>query len=83
MGITRDFTGLVICRTLLGLFEAGFFPGILSVRTLLNIRGANSDPGCLYLMSMYYRRYELQTRFTFFFCSAILAGAFSGVRLSI
>lgn len=39
------------------------------------------DVGCLYLMSMYYRRYELQKRFTFFFCSAVLTGAFSGVRL--
>ena len=81
MGITRDFTGLLICRTLLGLFEAGFFPGISSKKTVLNIRGTDSDLGCLYLMSMYYRRYELQKRFTFFFCSAILAGAFSGVCL--
>lgn len=79
MGITRDFTGLLICRTLLGLFEAGFMPGISSEETFLNTMGANSDPGCLYLMSMYYRRYELQKRFTFFFCSAILSGAFSGV----
>lgn len=80
MGITRDFAGLLICRTLLGLFEAGFFPGILGEKTFLDIKGANSDLGCLYLMSMYYRRYELQKRFTFFFCSAILSGAFSGVR---
>ena len=54
-------------------------PGISSQQTFLNTIGTNSDPGCLYLMSMYYRRYELQKRFTFFFCSAILAGAFSGV----
>ncbi len=32
---------------------------------------------------MYYRRYELQKRFNIFFCSAILAGAFSGVYLLI
>ena len=27
MGITRSFAGLVICRLLLGMCEAGFFPG--------------------------------------------------------
>jgi hypothetical protein len=27
MGVTKSFAGLVVCRTLLGLFEAGFFPG--------------------------------------------------------
>ena len=27
MGLTRSYAGLVVCRFLLGLFEAGFFPG--------------------------------------------------------
>ena len=36
--------------------------------------------GCMYLMSMYYRRYELQWRFNLFFSAVILAGAWSGVR---
>lgn len=35
--------------------------------------------GCLYLISMYYRRYELQKRFTLFFCSTVIGGAFGGV----
>lgn len=63
-------------RVVRGRFHARYF---WSQKTILHTMGANSDPGCLYLMSMYYRRYELQKRFTFFFCSAILAGAFSGV----
>ncbi|KAI9140708.1 major facilitator superfamily domain-containing protein [Paraphysoderma sedebokerense] len=29
MGFVRDFTGLFICRLVLGIFEAGFFPGIV------------------------------------------------------
>ena len=29
MGVTKSFAGLIICRFLLGLFEAGFFPGKL------------------------------------------------------
>lgn len=28
---------------------------------------------------MYYRRYELQRRFTLFFCSTVISGAFGGV----
>lgn len=34
----------------------------------------------MYLMSMYYRRHELQWRFNLFFSAVILAGAWSGVR---
>lgn len=37
MGVTKSFTGLVVCRTLLGLFEAGFFPGMLNERMFLSI----------------------------------------------
>jgi len=35
--------------------------------------------GWPYLISMYYKRYELQRRFNIIFCGAVLAGAFSGV----
>lgn len=33
----------------------------------------------MYLLSMYYRRYELQWRFALFFMSLVVAGAFGGV----
>jgi hypothetical protein len=36
MGVTKSFAGLVVCRTLLGLFEAGFFPGMLERYDLLS-----------------------------------------------
>lgn len=36
-------------------------------------------PGCAYLISGYYKRHEFQRRYTIFFTSAILAGAFSGL----
>ena len=35
--------------------------------------------GCIYLISMYYERYQLQWRLTLFFSASILAGAFGGV----
>ncbi|KXJ93612.1 major facilitator superfamily domain-containing protein [Microdochium bolleyi] len=61
MGFVTNNAGLVACRLLLGLFEAGIVPG------------------CIYLISMYYKRYEVQWRMSLFFTSAILAGAFSGL----
>jgi MFS family permease len=60
-GLVRNQAGLIAMRLLLGLFEAGFFPG------------------SVYLISMYFKRYELQLRLNLFFCGAILAGAFSGL----
>ncbi|KAK8078351.1 hypothetical protein PG996_004521 [Apiospora saccharicola] len=60
-GLVTNVSGLVGCRFVLGIFEAGVFPG------------------STYLISMYYKRYELQWRMSLFFCSAILAGAFSGL----
>lgn len=60
-GLVNTFGGLVGLRFLVGLFEAGLFPG------------------CVYLISMYYKRYELQWRFSLFFCASILAGAFGGL----
>ena len=38
--------------------------------------------GCAYLISQYYRRYELQKRFTIFFSASIVGGAFGGVSLA-
>ncbi|KAE9961860.1 hypothetical protein BLS_001228 [Venturia inaequalis] len=60
-GLVKSFGGLVAMRFLIGLFEAGFFPG------------------CVYLISMYYKRYELQRRFTIFFSASIMAGAIGGL----
>ncbi|KAL5395127.1 hypothetical protein PMIN06_000402 [Paraphaeosphaeria minitans] len=60
-GLVRNFESLVALRVLVGLFEAGLFPG------------------CVYLISMYYKRHELQWRFTLFFSASIVAGGFGGL----
>lgn len=60
-GVTKSLGGLVACRVLIGLFEAGFVPG------------------CIYLISMFYKRHELQWRINLFYAASILAGAFSGL----
>ena len=38
-----------------------------------------TTPGCIYLISMYYERYELQWRLSLFFSASIIAGAFGGL----
>ncbi|KAK5135190.1 hypothetical protein LTR08_005577 [Meristemomyces frigidus] len=53
--------------------------GLLAMRFLLGFFEAGFFPGCVYLISMYYKRYELQWRFNIFFTGAILAGSFSGL----
>lgn len=60
-GLSESFAGLLVCRILIGILEAGFFPG------------------CVYLISMFYKRHELQWRINLFFSASIVAGAFSGL----
>jgi hypothetical protein len=43
---------------------------------------AGMFPGSFYLLAMWYRREESQKRFTFFFSSTTLAGAFGGLLAS-
>jgi MFS family permease len=61
MGFVRDWRALVVCRTILGFFEAGFFPG------------------CLYLISSWYVRYEVQQRLAGFYLMSVLIGGLSSI----
>ncbi|KAF1810641.1 MFS general substrate transporter [Eremomyces bilateralis CBS 781.70] len=60
-GLVNNLAGLASLRFLIGIFEAGLFPG------------------CIYLISMYYKRYETQWRFSVFFSAGIIAPAFGGL----
>ncbi|KAJ8502571.1 hypothetical protein ONZ45_g11634 [Pleurotus djamor] len=62
-GFVRDYTGLLVCRFFLGLFEgwSGLLPAII-----------------LYL-SYFYPRARLQQRLSVIFSASALAGAFSGL----
>lgn len=79
MGLVNTYDGLVAMRVLLGLFEAGLFPGKVIAIPIESI--VANLLGCVYLISMYYKRYELQWRLTLFFTASIIAGAFGGVSL--
>lgn len=79
-GLVRTTGELIACRFLLGIFEAGLFPG-KDFHRMSEVYSSSIDAsqGCVYLISMYYKRYELQWRMSLFFCASILAGAFSGL----
>lgn len=63
-GLVQNWAGFMTTRFLLGVFEAGMFPG------------------SFYVISMFYLRSEAQKRYTFFFASTSLAGAFGGLLAS-
>ncbi|KAI9642818.1 hypothetical protein NHQ30_008551 [Ciborinia camelliae] len=52
---------------------------LVGLRFLLGLFEAGFTPGAVYLISMYYKRYELQWRLNLFFCASIISGAFGGL----
>ncbi|ROV98399.1 hypothetical protein VMCG_07091 [Cytospora schulzeri] len=58
------------------------YSGILATRFFLGLFECGMFPGCFYLLGMWYKRGEAQKRFTFFFSSTSLAGAFGGLLAS-
>ena len=72
------FFGLItICQ---GLVQS--YSGLLATRFFLGLAETGMFPGCFYLIGMWYRREQAQKRFSFFFGSASLAGAFGGLLAS-
>ena len=55
------------------------YGALVGVRFLLGIFEAGIGPGSIYLISMYYRRYELPWRLSWWYCSGIIAGCFGGL----
>jgi MFS family permease len=53
--------------------------GLVACRFFVGVFEAGFVPGCAYLMSSYYKRHELQRRFSLFWCAGLVAGAFSGL----
>jgi MFS family permease len=55
------------------------YSGLLATRFFLGLAETGMFPGCFYLISMWYKRDEAQKRYSFFFSSTTLAGAFGGL----
>lgn len=58
------------------------YGGLLTTRFFLGLCEAGMFPGCFYLISAWYKRTEAQRRYSFFFSSTTLAGAFAGLLAS-
>ncbi|KAL1960550.1 hypothetical protein VTO42DRAFT_7129 [Malbranchea cinnamomea] len=61
MGFANKWTDILAMRVLLGIFEAGFYPG------------------CVFLLSCWYMRFEVQKRFSAFYLMALLSSGFSSI----
>jgi MFS family permease len=60
-GFSKSWQVLAVLRVILGVLEAGFYPG------------------CVYLLSTWYPRYELQKRNAVFYLIGSMASAFAGI----
>ncbi|KAF2155650.1 MFS general substrate transporter [Myriangium duriaei CBS 260.36] len=69
--------GFGLVTTLQGLVQN--YSGLLAVRFFLGIFETGLFPGAFYLIGMWYKRHEAQKRYSFFFSSTTLAGAFGGL----
>ncbi|KAH7125310.1 major facilitator superfamily domain-containing protein [Dendryphion nanum] len=58
------------------------YAGLLVTRFFLGVFETGMFPGAFYLIGMWYRRHEAQKRYSFFFSSTTLAGAFGGLLAS-
>ncbi|KAH8129262.1 MFS general substrate transporter [Trichoderma asperelloides] len=67
--------GLVI--TLTGIVQN--FSGLLAIRIFLGVAEAGFFPAATYLLTVWYTRYEVQSRIVLFYAAVSLAGAFSGL----
>ncbi|KAG5919173.1 hypothetical protein E4U61_001144 [Claviceps capensis] len=55
------------------------YAGLLATRFFLGLFETGMFPGAFYLIGMWYRRHEAQRRYSFFFNSTTLAGAFGSL----
>ncbi|KAH7389513.1 major facilitator superfamily domain-containing protein [Phaeosphaeria sp. MPI-PUGE-AT-0046c] len=58
------------------------YSGLLTTRFFLGVFESGMFPGAFYLIGCWYRRPEAQKRYSFFFSSTTLAGAFGGLLAS-
>ncbi|KAL2260582.1 hypothetical protein VTK26DRAFT_5361 [Humicola hyalothermophila] len=72
--------GFGVVTTCQGLVQN--YAGLLATRFLLGLFECVMFPGCFYVIGSWYRRHEAQKRFSLFFSSTSLAGAFGGLLAS-
>jgi MFS family permease len=55
------------------------FNGLCVARFFLGVAESGFFPAATYLLTIWYLRYEVQTRMVIFYAAASLSGAFSGI----
>ncbi|KAK7987979.1 hypothetical protein PG989_008294 [Apiospora arundinis] len=77
-------SGCVIGFGMMSIFQGLVqnYAGLLVTRFFLGLFESGMFPGCFYLLSMWYKRDESQKRYSLFFSSTSLAGAFGGLLAS-
>lgn len=78
-GFAKTFTGLMVARVFIGVFEAGMFPGKTVPLSRKPQITHSHLAGCMYLINTWYRRHELTTRMAWFMVANDIAGATSGL----
>jgi MFS family permease len=66
-----------LTMTLMGLVNS--YSGLLAGRFFLGVTEAGFFPAATFLLTLWYRRYEVQRRMAVFYVAATLSGAFSGL----
>ena len=87
VSLVTNYSGLLAARFFLGLAESGTFPGCTCAGSLKRLVAGSKSADKIhvagfYLISMWYKRIEAQRRFSFFFGSTTLAGAFGSLLAS-
>jgi hypothetical protein len=59
--------------------RSGILPWLAMIIIINILSSLRNIADCVYLISMHYKRYEVQLRITFFFSGSIIAGGISGV----
>jgi MFS family permease len=78
MGFTKEWTQLMGCRVILGVLEVRNLN--LCLRLIINNSfKAGYYPGCVFLLSCWYARFEVQKRFSAFYLLALLASGFASI----
>ncbi|EJT76465.1 high-affinity nicotinic acid transporter [Gaeumannomyces tritici R3-111a-1] len=75
--LTLNMAGFGLVTLIQGFVTS--YGGLVATRFFLGVFETGMFPGAFYLIGMWYRRHEAQKRYSFFFNSTTLAGAFGGL----
>ena len=78
-GFVKNYFALLATRFLLGLAESSILPGCFYIIAMYVYIPHSNSAAALSFSIRWYKRGESQKRFTFFFGSTTLAGAFGGL----